>query len=152
MQLYGGVMLYTTTWYTGPGILLSKQVWGDTVQFELIANTPVEDGRIKAWHGCLVKAQGDVVTEQDREIAHQTQAGALEAFATDFQIWRHKKPALKIMALKTDGPFKVGRSWYSQFYQARADADATDLNGLYLVPGVDTPVEGNHAIDDGLPI
>ena len=28
MTLYGGAMLYTTTWYTGPGVLLSKQVWG----------------------------------------------------------------------------------------------------------------------------
>ena len=111
-------------------------------------------GRIKAWHGCLVRAQGDVITDEDRDIARQTQAGALEAFATDFQIWRHKKPALKIMSLKTDGPFKVGRSWYSQFYQPRTGVPeiTADLNGLYHVPGVDTPVDRNHAIDDGLPI
>ena len=154
MQLYGGVMLYTTTWYTGPGILLSKQVWGDTAQFELIANTPVEDGRIKAWHGCLVRAQGETITDEDREIARQTQAGALEAFATDFQIWRHKRPALKIMALKTDGPFKVGRSWYGQFYEGRTEAAerVAPLNGIYHVPGVETPADREHAIDDGLPI
>ncbi|MGB0288579.1 Rieske 2Fe-2S domain-containing protein [Aequoribacter sp.] len=153
MQLYGGVMLYTTTWYTGPGILLSKQVWGDTVQYELIANTPVDDGRIKAWHACLVKASSGQPTAEDIEIAKQTQAGALEAFATDFQIWRYKQPAIKPMALKTDGPFKIGRKWYSQFY-ADADTAATiqqELNGFHQIPGVTLPAEANHAIDDGLP-
>jgi 3-ketosteroid 9alpha-monooxygenase subunit A len=56
--------------------------------------------------------------------------------------------------LKTDGPFKVGRSWYSQFYRARDEAAsaASELNGVYHVPGVETPAERNHAIDDGLPI
>jgi len=153
MQLYGGVMLFTTTWYTGPGILLSKQVWGDSVQFELIANTPIDDGKIKAWHGCLVRAAGEVVTDEDRELARMQQAGALEAFATDFQIWRYKRPATKIMALKKDGPFKTGRQWYSQFYQPRSDAQGTAqaLNGIYHVPDVDTPADRQHAIDDGLP-
>ena len=129
-------------------------MWGDTAQFELIANTPVEDGRIKAWHGCLVRAQGETITDEDREIARQTQAGALEAFATDFQIWRHKRPALKIMALKTDGPFKVGRSWYGQFYESRTEAAerVAPLNGIYHVPGVERPADRQHAIDDGLPI
>jgi len=154
MQLYGGVMLFTTTWYTGPGILLSKQVWGDSVQFEIIANTPVEDGRIKAWHGCLVKSANPTPTADDIALAKMQQAGALEAFATDFQIWRHKRPALKIMAMKTDGPFKVGRQWYSQFYQSRDAATALtgDLRGVYHVPGMDTPADRQHAIDDGLPI
>jgi 3-ketosteroid 9alpha-monooxygenase subunit A len=153
MQLYGGVMLYTTTWYTGPGILLSKQVWGDTVQYELIANTPVDDGRIKAWHACLVKASSDQPTAEDIEIAKQTQAGALEAFATDFQIWRYKQPAIKPMALKTDGPFKIGRKWYSQFYADAETATAIqqELNGFHQIPGVTLPAEANHAIDDGLP-
>ncbi|MEY3006481.1 MAG: hypothetical protein RI942_823 [Pseudomonadota bacterium] len=153
MQLYGNVNLYTTTWYTGPGILLSKQVWADTVQYELIVNTPVEDGRIKAWHGCLVKGTSIPPTAEDRALAKQTQAGALEAFATDFQIWRHKEPALVPMAMKSDGPFRVGRKWYSQFYAKSDDAKALqqELNGFYQIPGVATPAEKNHAIDDGLP-
>ncbi len=153
MQLYGNVNLYTTTWYTGPGVLLSKQVWGDTVQYELIANTPVEDGRIKAWHGCLVRGTAVPPTAEDIEAAKQTQAGALEAFATDFQIWRHKEPALVPMAMKTDGPFRIGRKWYSQFYADAATAKSLqeELNGFYTIPGVATPADKNHAIDDGLP-
>jgi 3-ketosteroid 9alpha-monooxygenase subunit A len=58
------------------------------------------------------------------------------------------------MAMKTDGPFKVGRQWYSQFYQSRDAATALtgDLRGIYHVPGMDTPADRQHAIDDGLPI
>ena len=52
MTLYGGAMLYTTTWYTGPGVLLSKQVWGDATQFEMIANTPSAMARSR--HGMVV--------------------------------------------------------------------------------------------------
>ena len=95
MTLYGGAMLYTTTWYTGPGVLLSKQVWGDATQFEMIANTPVGDGKIKAWHGCLVKSASGTVTPEDKEMAKAIQAGALEAFSKDFEIWQNKTPGNK---------------------------------------------------------
>ena len=105
MTLYGGAMLYTTTWYTGPGVLLSKQVWGDATQFEMIANTPVSDGKIKSWHGCLVKSATGTITAEDKEMAKAIQAGALEAFSKDFEIWQNKTPALKPMAMKTEGPF-----------------------------------------------
>jgi 3-ketosteroid 9alpha-monooxygenase subunit A len=58
------------------------------------------------------------------------------------------------MALKTDGPFKIGRKWYSQFY---SDPDVAkqiqaEVNGCHYIPGVDKPADHNHAIDDGLPI
>jgi 3-ketosteroid 9alpha-monooxygenase subunit A len=154
MALYGGVMLYTTTWYTGPGILLSKQVWGDTAQFEMIANTPVEDGVIKAWHGCLVKSATGTPTDEDREMGRQVQAGALEAFSKDFEIWQHKRPALKPMALNSEGPFLKARQWYGQFYGQRDAIRQTQagLNGVYHIPNVPTPADKNHAIDDGLPI
>ena len=120
----------------------------------MIANTPVGDGKIKAWHGCLVKPASGTVTDEDREMAKMIQAGALEAFSKDFEIWQNKTPALKPMAMKTEGPFLKGRKWYSQFYISRDDIQATQsaVNGVYHVPGVQTPAERDHAIDDGLPI
>ena len=152
MQLYQ-TYLYTTTWYTGPGILLSKQVFADNVIFELIANTPVEDGVSKCWHGCLVRGANEVATDEDKEMAKQIQAGALEAFAADFNVWQYKRPALKIMQLKTDGPFRTGRKWYSQFYTDREGARAIqdELNGMHLTQGMRTAKEAEHAIDDDLP-
>ena len=105
-----------------------------------------------AW--LLVKSVTGTITPEDKEMAKAIQAGALEAFSKDFEIWQNKTPALKPMAMKTEGPFLKGRKWYSQFYAARDDIQATQetVNGNYHVPGVQTPVERDHAIDDGLPI
>ena len=153
MQLYN-TYLYTTTWYTGPGILLSKQVFGDNVIFELIANTPVDDGVSKCWHGILYRGSEGVATDADRAAAREAQAGALEAFGADFNVWKYKRPALKIMQLKTDGPFRTNRKWYSQFYatpEGARDIQA-ELNGIHLTEGMATPAEANHNIDDGQPI
>jgi len=152
MQLYK-TYLYTTTWYTGPGILLSKQVFGETLMYELIANTPVDDGVSRCWHGVLYRGRSEQANGQDRLAAKQAQAGALEAFGADFNIWKYKRPALKIMQLRTDGPFRLGRKWYSQFYATPEGEQAVrdELNGTYHTQGMATPAQANHAIDEGLP-
>jgi 3-ketosteroid 9alpha-monooxygenase subunit A len=133
--------------------LLSKQVFAGNTIFELIANTPVDDGVSKCWHGCLVKGSEEVATDADREMAKAAQAGALEAFAADFNVWANKRPALKIMQLKTDGPFKTGRKWYSQFYASQDQvADIrNEVNGIVHTVNMPTPAESNHNIDEGLP-
>ena len=57
------------------------------------------------------------------------------------------------MQLKTDGPFRTGRKWYSQFYATPEQARGIqqELNGKHLTEGMATPQEANHNIDDGLP-
>ena len=152
MQLYD-TYLYTTTWYTGPGILLSKQVFADNEIFELIANTPVDDGVVKCWHGILFRGSEGGATDADRAAAKAAQAGALEAFGADFNVWKYKRPALKIMQLKTDGPFRTNRKWYSQFYATPEGARAiqAELNGFHYTQDMATPAEANHNIDEGLP-
>lgn len=126
--------LDTITWYTGPGVLLSKQRFGGVLTYEMIANTPVEDGRIRVWHACLSLAAEGRPTDTDRETARQVQAGALQAFAADFEIWQFKRPALKVMQVPTDGPFGKVRRWHSQFYMSREAGEKIrkDLNGLHL--------------------
>lgn len=153
MQLYN-TYLYTTTWYTGPGLLLSKQVFGDNEIFELIANTPVDDGRVKCWHACLYRGNASPANNADRAAAKQVQANALVAFSADFNIWKNKRPAVKIMQLKNDGPFKHVRQWYGQFYQSPEDAKKTQqsLNGKLYTNGMDKPEDRGHDIDQGLPI
>jgi 3-ketosteroid 9alpha-monooxygenase subunit A len=152
MQLYD-TYLYTTTWYTGPGVLLSKQVFADTVMYEFIANTPVEDGVSQCWHAVLYRGVNEVATDEDKAAAKEAQAGALEAFAADFNIWQNKQPALTVMQLKTDGPFRLGRKWYSQFYATREGAKAIqeELNGFHYTQDMAKPSEKNHDIDEGLP-
>lgn len=153
MQLYQ-TYLYTTTWYTGPGILLSKQVFGDTVMFELIANTPVEDGLTRCFHAILFKGSESPATNVDRANAKRAQVGALEAFGADFNVWQNKRPALTIMQLKTDGPFRTNRKWYSQFFAKAEDVAGIqqEVNGFHPTQGMVSPQDANHNIDEGLPI
>ena len=113
--------LHTATWYTGPGILLSKQTFSGVVMFEMIANTPVSDGRTRAWHAALSFAQSDTITEDDIAMAKEAQAGVLEAFSADFEIWSNKKSATHIMQMKKDGPFKDVRAWAQQFYTTKPE-------------------------------
>lgn len=145
-------MLTTTTWYTGPGVLLSKQQFGPTLTFELIANTPVDDGKSRVWHACLSKTAHDVATEEDVVMAKQIQAGALQAFAADFDVWRHKRPATRIIQLATDGPFATGRKWYKQFYDTRANAATYQqaVNGIHHIKDFAVPDAEARKLEEGL--
>ncbi len=122
IQRQGGFLDYykahldTVTWYTGPGLLLSKQAFGGVVRYEFIANTPVDDGVSRAWHGLLSHSASDTVTQEDIDAARRSQAEALETFSADFQIWENKRPAVKIMQSRRDGRFRQVREWVSQFY------------------------------------
>ncbi len=129
----GDTLLETDTFYTGPGILLSRLVgFYDAVM--LITHTPVDDGRIKAWHGLLVKSEHEVATEEDIEIARGFQESSRLAFAQDFEVWNAKDPVFQILQIKSDGPFHKIREWYQQFYNPREEAAnrQAKMNGTYL--------------------
>jgi len=126
-------MLETDTFYTGPGILLSR-LTGFYDALMLITNTPIDDGRIKVWHALLVRSDNEPVTETDVKTARQFQADSLAAFAQDFEVWTAKQPALQIMQIKSDGPFHKVREWYGQFYNPRSESAERQarVNGKYF--------------------
>jgi 3-ketosteroid 9alpha-monooxygenase subunit A len=133
--------LHSATWYTGPGLLLSKQNFHGMDMFELIAATPVRDGVTKAWHGVIIKGQSTPPSAEDIEAGKGAQAGALQAFAADFDVWANKRSAIKVMQLKKDGPFRTVRKWAGQFYMSREDAKAVqvEVNGIHAVPDFPQP-------------
>ncbi|MBB3048049.1 3-ketosteroid 9alpha-monooxygenase subunit A [Litorivivens lipolytica] len=147
IQRQGGVhagynsMLRSSTWYTGPGVLLSKQSFGDVITYELIANTPVDDGVSKVWHAALAQGSSDTPSAEDIEAAKQIQAGALAAFAADFSVWKNKGSATRILQIQTDGPFATGRRWYKQFYDKAENAGTYQekANGVHHVKNMATP-------------
>jgi 3-ketosteroid 9alpha-monooxygenase subunit A len=130
----GNAMLETDTWYTGPGILLSR-VTGLYDAIMYITHTPVEDGRVKAWHALMVKAESSPAGESDVAAAREYQEASRLAFLQDFEVWSSKLPATQILQLKSDGPYHKARQWYGQFYNPRAEAPARQakVNGVYTV-------------------
>jgi 3-ketosteroid 9alpha-monooxygenase subunit A len=128
-----GNILETDTWYTGPGILMSRMK-GNHPSLMIIANTPVEDGVTRVWHALMVHSGKDVATEEDVPMGRAYQEASRQAFAQDFEIWTHKKPALQILQIPEDGPYNKGRIWYSQFFNARVKAPLIQarVNGIAL--------------------
>lgn len=128
----GEELLELRTWYTGPGILMSR-MWGHLPSVMMIAHTPVEDGVIKVWHALCVKSPHAVANHRDMAMARAYQETSRLAFAQDFEVWANKRPAFNILQIPADGPFHKGRIWYSQFYNPRAKAGDIQrrVNGLH---------------------
>ena len=139
-------MLETDTWYTGPGILLSR-LTGFYDAIMLITHTPVDDGRVKAWHALLVKSESGEVGEAEIETARGFQESSRLAFLQDFEIWSHKEPVFQILQIKSDGPFHKVREWYKQFYNPRDEAAGRQekVNGVYRTSWLEPPPEAVSA-------
>ena len=129
-------ILVTDTWYTGPGILLSRMD-GYHPSIIQICHTPIDDGRVMAWHALLVRSADAENPEEGVKLARQYQEASRLALMQDFEIWANKRPCLQAMQVVGDGPFGKLRTWYSQFYKPRAAAAALQqkVNGSYVTRG-----------------
>lgn len=118
-------MLMLDTWYTGPGFLQSEMA-GAFDSFIMIANTPIEEDKVRAWHALMVKVHDGEreTTEEDLAAAGEYQTGSRLAFAQDVEIWANKRAAINPLAIPNDGPYAKLRRWYSQFHQPRDKAAA----------------------------
>jgi len=115
-------LLETDTWYTGPGILLSRME-GKHPSVMMICNTPVEDGEVRVWFAVMARTADDhQPTREEEAIARAYHETGLAAFAQDFELWKYKEPAISIMQVPDDGPFHKERIWYKQFFNPRARA------------------------------
>ncbi len=128
-------MLVLDTWYEGPGFLQSEMA-GAFDSFIMIANTPIENGKTRAWHGLMVKVNDGSreITDEDSANALAYQEGSRLAFAQDVEIWANKRACINPMAIPKDGPFGKVRTWYSQFHKPRAEAARIQerVNGLVV--------------------
>lgn len=113
-------ILTNDTWYTGPGLLMSKML-GYYNSLMLVAHTPVEDGTTRAWHALMVEPPNMPMTKEDEEAVAAYQEGSKMALMQDFDVWKHKAPCIQIMQVIGDGPFNKVRQWYKQFFNPRKD-------------------------------
>lgn len=128
-----GDVLVNNTWYTGPGILLSRME-GTHPSVMMICNTPVENGEVRVWYALAVKV-GDIrASAAGISTARTYQDVAVEAFAQDFELWQYKQPAINILQVQDDGPFHKGRIWHRQFYNPREKAGdiRKRVNGVHV--------------------
>jgi 3-ketosteroid 9alpha-monooxygenase subunit A len=127
----------TINGYVGPGLNAARflEVGGA----QLIAATPVEDGTAKLWQCAMVKRQPGMSEEEAQAMLAAFNNNMVEGLAIqDGEIWANKRPALQILQLPTDGPFRQARVWYSQFFNPRAKAAdiLARVEGLHTVRGI----------------
>lgn len=106
--------------YVGPGIAFGKFVEMNAIQ--LICVTPIEDGTCRLWQTAAIRAPAGTVDAEARAVRDKVSAMFGNGLMRDGEIWANKRPALHIMQLPSDGPFRQSRTWYSQFYNPRAKA------------------------------
>jgi 3-ketosteroid 9alpha-monooxygenase subunit A len=128
-----GAMLVNDTWYTGPGILLSRME-GQHPSLLMICNTPVGDGEVRVWYALMVRVSAGRASESGVSMARSYQDTGLAAFAQDFELWQYKEAAINILQIPDDGPFHKQRIWYRQFYNPRDKAADYQgrVNGIHV--------------------
>jgi 3-ketosteroid 9alpha-monooxygenase subunit A len=109
--------------YTGPALLLAE-IEGERPALLLFCHTPVEDGKVRGFHGVAMRAKNASITDEDRDIHRMLCQQSLHQFNQDLEIFKRKRPTLGVVQIPGDGPFRRYRQWYRQFYALRADIAA----------------------------
>lgn len=115
-----GHRMTTITTYFGPGAATGRFIELDAIQ--LICHTPIDDGTCRLWQASMLKSRSGVADDEARDNQDKLNRNLAHGLIRDAEVWKHKRPALRIMQLPTDGPFLQSRMWYSQFYNPRARA------------------------------
>lgn len=138
--------LTTVGAYHGTGLMLARFIEANGVQ--LMCTTPVNDGQCRVMSGALLRSPtGNTDRATDEQIRNKFAGLLVGGLRKDGEIWLHKKPALQILQLPTDGPFGHGRRWYSQFFNPRAKAVEIlrSSNGKHYVRGIPRWSESEYA-------
>lgn len=122
--------------YTGPALLLAYSDGPRPLIF-FFAHTPTEDGKVCGFHGTMMRALGNAPDEEDDRAHAEIAAISLYQFNQDMEIFKRKRPTLKVVQIPGDGPFRRYRQWYSQFYAPRARTEAIQAaaNGVIETEG-----------------
>jgi 3-ketosteroid 9alpha-monooxygenase subunit A len=127
----------TVNGYVGPGLNAARFLEANAAQ--LIAATPIDDGSVRLWQTAMIKRPPGVGEERALEILTMFNQNMAKGLGVeDAEIWANKRPALQILQIPTDGPFRQARTWYSQFFNPRARTREIlkGVEGLHVVRGV----------------
>lgn len=126
----------STSDYRGAGIMLVR-IEGPPPMVSYFSHTPVSDGRIVTWHGLAIKAAHGRPNDEDKARLDLLMPMLKHAYVEDLEILAMKRPSINPMQIPGDGPFKLVRKWYGQFYGPRAEAGVihAELNGAHNTEG-----------------
>lgn len=115
-----GPSLTTLAGYVGPGVAFGRFV--ELQAAEIICVTPIDDGTCRLWQTAMVKPPKAIPEDQRQAYRDALSSQFGQGLMSDAEVWRTKRPALHVMQLPSDGPFRQTRIWYSQFFNPREKA------------------------------
>jgi 3-ketosteroid 9alpha-monooxygenase subunit A len=115
-----GAPFSTDVYYCGPGLLCSR--YKEAQMAQLIAHTPIDDGAVRLWQATMLRSPKPVADDEVLAGLRRINDVMVHGLTEDMEVWANKRPALQVLQLPTDGPFRQSRVWYSQFYNRRAKA------------------------------
>ena len=115
-----GGRMTTQAGYVGPGIAFGRFLELNATQ--IICVTPIDDGTCRLWQAGTVKPPAGLTGDAAKQYRDRLSRLFGEGLMRDGEVWKTKRPALQIMQLPGDGPFRQSRIWYSQFFHPRARA------------------------------
>lgn len=137
LRTEGGRTTTTLSAYHGPGVMIGRFVEANAIQ--LLFSTPLDDGTSRIFSTALMRCPTANIDETWKERRRQFAALVVEGLRRDGEVWKHKKPAVRIMQLPSDGPFLQARAWYSQFFNPRAKAAdiLKPVTGIHIVKNIE---------------
>ena len=125
----------TLAGYVGPGIAFGR--FQEMGAMQIICVTPIEDGTCRLWQTAMIKSRSGHIDEEARKMRDNVSALFGHGLMRDGEVWKHKRPAIHIMQLPSDGPFRQSRIWYSQFFNPRARAAeiVAQVAGIHYAKG-----------------
>jgi 3-ketosteroid 9alpha-monooxygenase subunit A len=138
-----GKELTTLSGYVGPGIAFGR--FEELQAAEIICVTPIDDGSCRLWQAAMIRPPNGIEGQDAQNYRDAVSRQFGQGLLRDGEIWRAKRPALQIMQLPSDGPFRQSRTWYSQFFHPREKAKEISqrIEGVCTATGMPpfTPVE-----------
>lgn len=130
------IMMTTVGAYHGPGLMLAR--FREIGGVQLVCATPVEDGESRLWSVAMMRTMTGQIDDQAKEIRANYANALLGGLREDGEVWKHKRPATRIMQVPCDGPFRKARAWYSQFYNPRHKTTEilAGVTGIHAVRGI----------------
>jgi 3-ketosteroid 9alpha-monooxygenase subunit A len=110
----------TIAGYVGPGIAFGR--FQEMAAVQIICVTPIDDGACRVWQAAMVRSPSGIIDDAARTMREKVSAMFGGGLMRDGEVWAVKRPAIHFIQLPSDGPFRQSRTWYSQFFNPRANA------------------------------
>lgn len=111
--------------YEGPSYMTTTMTGSmeghEMVTHLLVANVPINTEQFDIYLGVMLKKDLTLSAEENQAMVEQYTQMSVDSFVQDVDIWNNKVRIDNPLMCDGDGPIRMVRKWYEQFYMNRDD-------------------------------